>query len=119
MLSTILFVFIVHVLYIGNASESLRVENNLTSFRVFVNELEVFYHSNSAPMFYTSKTEINFLEHHGNFRINESIEAGPVFMNSFSLVEGTDENDAFVWTATLSNSEESGGGFVSCLYFLI
>lgn len=60
----------------ASGSATIRVENDNTSFRVFVNDLEVLYRSNSAAMFYISKTEINFTEHHGNFSRNDTIEVG-------------------------------------------
>lgn len=113
MLTIVLFVLMIHVNYIENIHGTLTVENDLNSFRVLVNELEVFYHSNSSPMFHISKTFINFTEHHGNFRINETIEAGPVFMNTFSLHEETNQNGTVIWTATLSTVENSLSATVS------
>lgn len=113
MLTIVLFVLMIHANYIENIQGTLIVENDSNSFRVLVNELVVLYHSNSAPMFHISKTMINFTEHHGNFRINETIEAGPVLLNSFSLREEANQNGTVIWTATLSNAENSSSATVS------
>ncbi|KAJ6636223.1 Sulfoquinovosidase [Pseudolycoriella hygida] len=109
MFNTALFLLLtIRVTFIG----TLVVERDSNSFHVFVNGLEVFKHSNSDPMFYISKTSVSFIEHHGNFRINETIDDGPVLMNTFSLHEDAFENDKIIWTAELTNGEDNSSGVI-------
>lgn len=113
-LPIVLFALIIHV-----SHGALVVESDSSSFRVLVNQLAVFHHSNTAPMFYISETLIDFTEHHGNFRINETIEAGPVLMNSFSLHEETNDDERIVWTVTLSNAQSGSSAIVSRRFLIL
>ncbi|XP_037038410.1 sulfoquinovosidase-like [Bradysia coprophila] len=112
MFSVLLLTFFILTSSFESSSGTLMVDRDVNGFRVFVNGLEILYHSNSEPMFHISQTEINFTERHGNFRINETIEAGPVPMNTFHLQEETLENDRVIWTATLSNADDTNGTII-------
>lgn len=113
MLCTKLILFLIHLTFIENLSGTLHVDSYVNSFRVYINDLEVFRHSNSAPMFSISKVGLHFTERHGNFRINETIEGRPVEMNSYSLSLETGEDGKDIFTANLSNDDNNSRDTVS------